>query len=60
MRAPLTTAERNDAEIGMAWWNRLSESDRHEWMARAGDTGVAADAWAEFKRAQDQLSGDES
>jgi hypothetical protein len=55
MRAPLTTAERNDAEIGMAWWNRLSESDRREWMARAGDTGVAADAWAEFKRAQDQL-----
>jgi hypothetical protein len=38
-----------DAKIGMAWWNRLTEEERREWMHRAGDTGVAADAWAVFK-----------
>lgn len=35
---------------GIAWWNGLDEAQRKEWMARAGNTGIAADAWAECKR----------
>lgn len=40
-----------DETKGMAWWNGLSDEQRKEWMARAGNTGVAADAWAAFKTA---------
>jgi hypothetical protein len=50
----LTPAQRADAELGMAWWNGLTVPERREWMERAGNTGVAADAWAAFKRGQDQ------
>lgn len=39
-----------DELLGMAWWNGLDETQRQDWMARAGNTGVAADAWAAFKR----------
>jgi hypothetical protein len=39
-----------DEQIGIAWWNHLDEAARRYWMARAGNTGRAADAWAEFKR----------
>lgn len=49
----LTPAERRDAELGMAWWNGLTERERAEWMKRAGNTGVAADAWEMFKRGAD-------
>jgi hypothetical protein len=38
-----------DDEIGMIWWNRLSERERAEWSRAAGNTGVAADAWAAFR-----------
>jgi len=41
-----------DDEIGMIWWNRLSERDRTEWSRAAGNTGVAADAWAAFRASQ--------
>jgi len=41
-----------DDEIGMIWWNRLSERDRAEWSRAAGNTGVAADAWAAFRASQ--------
>lgn len=39
-----------DEATGMAWWNGLDDAQRKDWMARAGNTGVAADAWAAFKR----------
>jgi hypothetical protein len=39
-----------NTELGMTWWNGLTERERREWMARAGNTGVAADAWAEFQK----------
>lgn len=55
MVAPANPA---DAELGMAWWNGLSERERREWMRRAGDTGVAADAREAFKRSQDQINCD--
>jgi hypothetical protein len=42
----------SEAELGMAWWNRLTERERVQWMAVAGNTGVAADAWAAFRRAE--------
>jgi hypothetical protein len=38
-----------DETMGMAWWNGLTEPERAQWMQVAGDTDVAADAWAAFK-----------
>jgi hypothetical protein len=45
-------------EMGMAWWNALTEQERVEWMRRAGDSGRAKDAWEAFKtaRADDIIS----
>lgn len=42
-----------DETAGMAWWNGLTDQERADWMERAGNTGVAADAWAAYKRAAD-------
>jgi hypothetical protein len=42
-------AAATDAQLGMDWWNGLPAAERREWMRRAGNTGVAADAWAVFK-----------
>jgi hypothetical protein len=42
----------SNARIGIAWWNSLSEREREKWMRLAGDTGVAADAWAAFQASQ--------
>lgn len=39
-----------DDALGLCWWNHLTEHERREWMRRAGDTGIAADAWECFKR----------
>ncbi|MFC3279319.1 hypothetical protein ACFOHQ_21140 [Xanthomonas fragariae] len=41
---------RADEIAGMDWWNTAPEAERREWMRRAGETGRAADAWAEYKR----------
>lgn len=41
----------DDAKLGMVWWNRLPEPERAYWAREAGNTGVAADAWAAFKKA---------
>lgn len=41
---------RADEIAGMAWWNGMPEAERQEWTRHAGNTGVAADAWAEYKR----------
>jgi hypothetical protein len=41
-----------DDELGMAWWNNLSEQERRRW-AKAAGTGRAKDAWEAFKRGQD-------
>ena len=38
-----------DEAMGIAWWNGLTEQERARWMRAAGNTGVAADAWAAFK-----------
>jgi hypothetical protein len=39
---------RIDDEIGMAWWNALSDQDRTKWASLAR-TGRAKDAWELFK-----------
>jgi hypothetical protein len=38
-----------DDELGMAWWNGLSEQERARWAKLVG-TGRAKDAWELFKR----------
>ena len=38
-----------DETAGMVWWNSLSETDRADWLARAG-SAVPADAWGAYKR----------
>jgi hypothetical protein len=37
-----------DAEVGMAWHNRLSKAERLRWHRLAG-SAVPADAWAAFQ-----------
>jgi hypothetical protein len=37
-----------DDELGMAWWNGLSEAERAKW-AKAAGTGRTKDAWELFK-----------
>lgn len=44
------------AGAGLSWWNNLDEQQRKHWMKQAGDTGVAADAWAAFQDAQAKAS----
>lgn len=45
-----------DAEAGLRWWNALTEQERKYWMERAGNTGVAADAWEAFKHQTPETS----
>src|SRR6267143_6541252 len=40
----------HDDELGMAWWNALSERQRAKWSTIAGNTGRVKDAWEAFKR----------
>ena len=50
-RSPSTTAatlRMTDAQLGMAWFNALTEIERGFWLHKA-DTAVPADAWAFFK-----------
>jgi hypothetical protein len=39
-----------DDELGVAWWNGLTERERAKWSAIAGNTGRPKDAWEAFKR----------
>jgi hypothetical protein len=41
----------SDAELGMAWWNSLTERERAHWASLAG-TGRVVDAWELFKKSQ--------
>lgn len=36
-------------EQGTTWWNALDEDERAQWMERAGNTGIVADAWETYK-----------
>jgi hypothetical protein len=38
----------SDDELGIKWWNSLTEQDRIKWSRLAG-TGRAKDAWEVFK-----------
>jgi hypothetical protein len=48
--AHVAPAPDTDAGLGMAWWNRISERERAQWLRVAG-SAVPADAWAAFKAA---------
>ena len=50
--APYDREPTADERAGMVWWNALSEAERLRWMHAAGDTGIAADAWTAYQRAQ--------
>ena len=39
-----------DEGIEIDWWKGLNDEQRKDWMARAGNTGVAADAWTAYKK----------
>ena len=54
MRSEKANAPLADAELGIAWWNHLTETERADWMKRAGNTGVAADAWTAFKTSESE------
>ncbi|MGL4941373.1 MAG: hypothetical protein ACRC44_08525 [Bifidobacterium asteroides] len=37
-----------DPHAGVRRWNDLEEAERRRWMQRAGDTGRAVDAYAQY------------
>ena len=45
-----------EAQLGIDWWNGLDEEQRKHWMTKAGNTGIAADAWSAYKNEQPQVS----
>jgi hypothetical protein len=40
-----------DEELGMKWWNALTEAQRGEWLRRA-NSATPADAWAAYRHSQ--------
>lgn len=40
----------HDEQQGMDWWNGMSRQERIRWLKIAGNTAIAADAWAAYKR----------
>lgn len=49
----MKTEPSNDDELGMLWWNRLSENDRAYWC-RVANSPRPVDAWRTFQSATDQ------
>jgi hypothetical protein len=47
---PVSQHAAADDMNGIALWNALSEPERGQWTARAGNTGQAKDAWEAFER----------
>jgi hypothetical protein len=45
----MTDKPTKDDELGMAWWNGMTDRERARWSAIAGNTGRAKDAWEAFK-----------
>jgi hypothetical protein len=52
MTSPSEIIPTTDDILGMRWWNAQSRESRRYWMRRAGDTGLAVDAWREYQRTQ--------
>lgn len=38
-----------DDQVGMIWWNALTEAERAYWLKRA-ESARAVDAWRAYKR----------
>lgn len=51
---PEEERDRDNAAMGMIWWNALDDKMRKHWMEIAGNTGCAVDAWRAFKAADHQ------
>jgi hypothetical protein len=49
--AGFKVVDASDAELGIAWWNHLSDRERARWAALAG-TGRVVDAWELWKKSQ--------
>lgn len=47
---PLTSSL-DDPELGIAWWNSLSEEVRAHWLKKAG-SAVPADGWLAYMTAE--------
>ena len=47
-----------DDDVGMAWWNGLSERERARWSREAGNTGRVKDAWEAFKHSREPGADD--
>lgn len=45
-----------DEAAGMALWNILKPLERAYWLTKVGAHGSVADAWAAFKRSQNNLN----
>jgi len=45
---PAQSVRRSDAEVGMAWFNGLSRSERAHWLEVAG-SARPVDAWRAFQ-----------
>lgn len=57
---PEQERERDNAEMGIVWWNALNDKQRKHWMERAGNTGCAVDAWRAFRNVQEADRADEA
>ncbi|MGJ9420443.1 hypothetical protein ACHAC9_22205 [Massilia sp. CMS3.1] len=44
-----------DEQLGMDWWNSLTEKRRAHWLAKAGSAAPFA-AWQAFRAAEDDLA----
>jgi hypothetical protein len=50
--------QHSNDELGMAWWNGLTKSDRKRW-ANLAATGRAKDAWELFKQTRARIIADD-
>ena len=50
LKAQYERVPTSDEVMGTARWNNLTEQERARCMQEAGNTGVAAVAWAVFKK----------
>jgi len=42
----------NDDELGMIWWNWMTENERAYWC-RVADSARPVDAWRAYQRGED-------
>jgi len=55
--APVAAPSLSDVQLGMTWWNGLTEERRSYWLSKAV-SAVPYAAWLAFRRAEDDLAVD--